>query len=471
MKHILIIGGGPGGYTAAIRGAQLGARVTLVERDLVGGTCLNRGCIPTKALYRSAEAAHILRHASALGLETGTVTVNGRVLKERCDAVVSQLRSGIEKLVADNGIDLIRGNAEFVDSKNVKVTAKDGTERNLQADVIIIATGSKPSRLGIPGEDLSGAITSDELLAMDKVPQSMVVLGGGVISVEFATIYAALGTKVSILIRKPVVLRKLDADIAKRFSISLKKKGVELINNAAIRSLEALPGGGLRVLAEGKAGEIAIEAETVLMALGRDPNTDGLALDKAGILQSKGAVCTDGALQTNIPGIYAIGDVTGGIMLAHWAAHQGVQAVEHALGKAHEDPHKGPQIVPDCTFTFPEISTAGLSEEEAREIHGEGVRTSRFPFAANGKAMTLGETEGFVKIVAAPEGTLLGVHIMGPHASDLIHEGVLAIRSAMKASDFRTIIHAHPTLSEAFHEAVLGIEQEAIHLSPVKARS
>lgn len=468
QKHILIIGGGPGGYTAAIRAAQLGAKVTLVEQDQVGGTCLNRGCIPTKALYRSAEAARTLREAAHLGLKAVETVVDGQALKQRCDTVVTQLRSGIEKLVADNGITLLRGHAAFENAGSVSVALTDGTAVSVTADAIVIATGSKPSALGIPGEDLPGVMTSDDLLALDSVPESMVVLGGGVISVEFATIYAAFGTRVSILIRKPVVLRKMDADIAKRFSTSLKKKGVELCANAAIRSIERNEAGGLRVLADGKNGEVALEAETVLMALGRDPNTDGLCLEKAGVLTRGGAVLVDGDLQTNVPGIYAIGDVLGGIMLAHWAAHQGVEAVERILGHHAADPHPGPVVVPDCTFTFPEIASAGLSEEEAREVHGEAVRTSRFLFAANGKALALGETEGFVKVVADGEGKLLGVHIMGPHASDLIHEGVLALRAGMKATDFRTVIHAHPTLSEAFHEAVLGLENEAIHLSPPK---
>lgn len=471
MKHILIIGGGPGGYTAAIRAAQLGARVTLIERDHVGGTCLNRGCIPTKTLYRSAEAAHTIHGAADLGLDATLNGIDGKALKSRCDTVVTQLRGGIEKLIADNAIHLLRGNGAFVDEKTVQVTAEDGSEQRITPDAIIIATGSKPSRLGIPGEDLPGVITSDELLAMDSIPKSMVVLGGGVISVEFATIYAALGTQVSILIRKAVVLRKLDADIAKRFSTSLRKKGVTLINNAAIQSIEQTQEGRLRVVADGKTGEVAAEAETVLMALGRDPNIEGLGLENTAVRVEKGAVPVDDNLLTNVPGIYAIGDVTGGIMLAHWAAHQGIAAVEHALGLMHEDALKGPTVVPDCTFTFPEISTVGLSEEEARAIYGEGVRTSRFQFAANGKALALGESEGFVKIVASPEGVLVGVHIMGPHASDLIHEGVLALRCGLKASDFRTVIHAHPTLSEAFHEAVLGIVNEAIHVTPPKTRA
>lgn len=466
--HILIIGGGPGGYTAAIRAAQLGANVTLIERDEIGGTCLNRGCIPTKTLYRSAEAARIIREAGTLGLETGPFGVDGAALKSRCDAVVSQLRSGIEKLVEDNGIRLIRGTASFLDSKTIRVCCPDGTAEKFTPDRIIIAAGSKPSRLGIPGEDLPGVINSDQLLSMDSVPESMVVLGGGVISVEFATIYAALGTKVDILIRKPVVLRKMDSDIAKRFSTSLKRKGVTLHGNAAIQRIEATDNGMLRVVAAGKAGDITLEARHVLMALGRDPMLEGMALECSGVTYSKKGIPVDAFLQTNVPGIYAIGDIIGDIMLAHWAAYQGTRAVEHAMDIAQHDPHPGPQVIPDCTFTFPEIASAGLSEEDAREKFGEGIKTSKFLFAANGKALALGETEGFVKVVADPEGHLIGVHIMGPHASDLIHEGVLAIRSRLKSEDFHSLIHAHPTLSEALHEAILGLSGEAIHVSPAK---
>lgn len=466
--HILIIGGGPGGYTAAIRGAQLGAKVTLVERDQVGGTCLNRGCIPTKTLYRSAEAAHILKEAASLGLEAGPLRVDGRALKDRCDTVVSQLRGGIEKLLADNSIRLIRGTGTFKDSRTVEVTLLDGSIETIRPDKIIIATGSKPSLLGIPGEDLPGVISSDQLLAMDKVPESMVVLGGGVISVEFATIYAALGTQVDILIRKPVVLRKMDSDIAKRFSSSLKRKGVNLHGNAAIQRIERTDNGLLRVVAAGKTGELTLESAYVLMALGRDPLLEGLGLDNTGMVFSEKGIPVDDTLQTSILGVYAIGDVIGDIMLAHWAAYQGTLAVEHALGIPHHDPHPGPQVVPDCTFTFPEIASAGLSEEDAREQYGDGIKTSKFLFAANGKALALGETEGFVKVVADPAGHLIGVHIMGPHASDLIHEGVLAIRQQLKATDFHTLIHAHPTLSEALHEAILGLNDEAIHVSPGK---
>lgn len=468
--HILIIGGGPGGYTAAIRAAQLGAAVTLVERDQIGGTCLNRGCIPTKTLYRSAEAARIISEAHTLGLETGPMRVDGAVLKSRCDNVVLQLRTGIEKLIADNAITLLRGNAAFLDSKTVQVSLPDGTTQDITPDRIIIATGSKPSQLGIPGEDLPGVMNSDQLLAMDSVPESMVVLGGGVISVEFATIYAALGTKVDILIRKPIVLRKMDSDIAKRFSTSLKRKGVTLHGNAAIQRIEAAEDGNLRVVAAGKDGEMTLKARHVLMAMGRDPLLTGLGLECSGVSYTEQGISVNAHLQTNIPEIYAIGDVIGGIMLAHWAAYQGTQAVEHALAMNHPDPHGGPQVVPDCTFTFPEIASAGLSEEEALEKYGEGIKTSKFLFAANGKALALGETEGFVKVVADPAGYLIGVHIMGPHASDLIHEGVLAIRTQLRAKDFHTLIHAHPTLSEALHEAILGLEGEAIHVSPPKPK-
>lgn len=465
-KHLVVIGGGPGGYTAAIRGAQLGAKVTLIEKDLVGGTCLNRGCIPTKTLYRTAEILSHLQHASTFAINASSeASVDPAALKQRCDQVSTQLREGIEQLIRANAIDYIKGSAKLLSATEVLVTLEDQSEQRLQADVTLIATGSVPAVIPIPGADLEGVITSDDLLKMDTLPKSMAIVGGGVIGVEFATIYNTFGTQVQVIEVFPNLLNTLDQDIAKRFTSSMKRKGITAHTAVSVQKIERGDDGSLTVHMDGKKGALSLQAEKVLLATGRKPYTEGLGLAEAGIEHGPRGIVVNQAYQTNLPNVYAIGDVIGGIMLAHWAAHQGLTAVEHALGA---NPHLDAPVVPGCIFTFPEIATAGMSEEAAKEAFEGRHQTSKFMFGANGKALALGEGEGFVKVVADDQGVIVGMHIMGPHASDLIHEGVIAIEQKMKATDFKPFVHAHPTLSESVYEAILGLNNEAIHMAPSK---
>lgn len=463
-QHIIVIGGGPGGYTAAIRGTQLGAQVTLIEKDLLGGTCLNRGCIPTKTLYRSAEILTNLKHAEEFAITTSEPSIDGKKLKSRCDQVATQLRSGIEQLIKANAIQLLNGSARLVDSKTVEVTSHDGNVQQVTGDFIFLATGSVPATLDFPGSDLEGILTSDDLLKMDTIPKSMAVIGDGVISVEFATIYAAFGTEVEMLIWSKNTLMFLDSDLSKRFTASLKKKNVTIRTDNLIKSAEKLPNGKLSLTMNTKTGEEIREYDYLLIAVGRVPYTEGLGLDALGINYAKSGIEVDEAYRTNISNIYAIGDCIGGNMLAHWAAHQGITAVEHALGA---NPHLEAPAIPACIFTFPEIAFVGMTEDKAKEL-GIAYKTSKFMFAANGKALSLGEGEGFVKVVAAEDDTILGLHIMGPHASDLIHEGCLAISQKMKSIDFKHAVHAHPTLSESVYEAMMALNHEAIHSMPSK---
>ena len=464
-KDIIVIGGGPGGYTAAIRGAQLGGSVCLIEKDKLGGTCLNRGCIPTKTLHRTAEVLHNFKNASEYGINAGSFEVDGVAVHKRCEDISAQLRGGIEQLVKANGIESLKGTAEFIDKNSVKVHLSDGTETIIKGKNIIIATGSVPLVPPIPGLNLPGIMTSDELLATSEIPSSMVVIGGGVIGIEFASIYSAFGCKVTIIEMLPSILATIESDITKRYASILKRKGIDVLTSTKVCSVEKNEE-GYQVICEGPKGPVTISSEKVLVAIGRKAEVSGLNLEATGVAFEKRGIKTDVHCQTNVAGIYSIGDVNGGIMLAHWAAHQGMEAAELAMGK--ESTH-GPSPVPGCIFAFPEIATVGLTEEEAGKLEG-GCKTSKFMFGANGKALAMGESEGFVKVVADIEGKILGVHIMGPHASDIIHEGAVAIGKGMKAEELRGIIHAHPTLSESLYEAISGIDGMAIHQAPARKK-
>lgn len=464
-NDILIIGGGPGGYVAAIRAAQLGAKVSLVEEREIGGTCLNRGCIPTKALYTNAELLNTLKEIDSFGIHVDNYSIDAEQVQKRKQAVVEQLVGGIEKLIKAQGIKVLRGRGKILDKNTVHVALNDGREETVSAKNIIIATGSRPSIPNIPGADLEGVITSDELLSFAEIPKRLAVAGSGVIGIEFAYIFNAMGSEVSVI--SSTLLKRVDKDITKRLPAILKKQGIKLYDE--VRAKEITKGEkGLVIRAsskkEGKE-DIQIEADYLLMASGREPVLEGLNLDTLGIGYDAKGIKVNGYYETNIPGIYAIGDVIGGIQLAHVASHEGIHAVEHIMGitsKARQE------VVPDCIFIKPQIAYAGLTEEMAKE-KGIDYKVSKFMFGANGKALAMGEPEGFVKVISSEEDNkIIGVHIMGPHASDLIHEGTLAIAHDMKVEDIKNTIHAHPTLAEAFSEAVMGLNNEAIHMMPNK---
>lgn len=466
-KKIAIIGAGPGGYVAAIRAAQLGADVTLIENVRVGGTCLNRGCIPTKTYFTNAKILSDMRRASEFGIEVDGFRMNGKALLKRKEEVVENIVGGVEKLISSyKNIELIEGKASFENANTLKVSLKNGEEKTVAADYIIIATGSSAQMTETKGVDLEGVITSDELLELDEIPETLIVVGGGVIGLEFASIYKELGSNVILLASR--ILKDGDKEIAKRLTPTLKKQGIEVYVD--IRAKEIIKENDkLKVIAKYKEKdeEITVEGNYVLIASGRAPNVEGLGLDKVGIEYSPKGIKVDENFETTVPHVYAIGDVNSrGIQLAHVASAQGEYVVERILG---ENPDINLDVYPSCVFTMTEVAQVGFTEEKLKEM-GKEYKVSKFMFSANGKAVTLGEAEGIVKIIASPDDTILGVHILGPHANDLIHEGALAIANKLDAKAITRTIHAHPTLSEAFSEATLGLDEKAIHIVPKRKK-
>jgi dihydrolipoamide dehydrogenase len=467
-KRIAIIGAGPGGYVAAIRAAQLEAQVYLIENREIGGTCLNRGCIPTKTYFRNAQILSDLRNSHEFGIKVDGFSLDGKALLERKNKVVNDLVSGIERLIGSyQNIELIQGKASFKDKNTLNVQLNGGGSKEVEADNIIIATGSFPQMTETKGIDLPGVITSDDLLELDHVPETLIVVGGGVIGLEFASIYKELGSHVILLASR--ILKDGDKEIAKRLTPMLKKQGIETYVD--IRAKEITKDGErLKVVAryKEKDEEIEVIGDYVLIASGRAPLVEGLNLEGIGVEFSGRGIKVNDSYETTVPGIYAIGDVNSkGIQLAHVASSQGEYVVETIMGHKPDLNH---EHWPACVFTMTEVAQVGFTEEQLKE-KGIDYRSSKFMFSANGKALSLGETDGIVKILASNEDNrILGVHIIGPHANDLIHEGALAISNNMDVSAIKRTIHAHPTLSEAFFEAALGLDEAAIHIAPKKKR-
>lgn len=465
MYDIVIIGGGPGGYVAAIRGAQLGASVCLIEKDRLGGTCLNYGCIPTKALYRNAEILNTLKHSEEFGINVNGYSIDIEKIHNRKQNVIDTLVSGIAQLIKANSIEYINGTASLVDNKTVNVSLEDGSTNEVKGKNIILATGSVPS---VPQVlNTHGIWTSNEILNFKKLPESLAIIGGGVIGMEFASIFNAMGTKVTVIEFLPSIISMVDGDLTKRLMPSMKKRGIDILTSTAVNSIEKTEEGYV-VNGSGKKGDIAISVDNVLIATGRRAFYDGLGVLELGIEYDKKGIKVDDDFMTSVESIYAIGDVNGKTMLAHAASWQGERAVEKIMGVSNSTHAKPP--IPSCIFIFPEIATVGISEEEAKAL-GITYKASKFMFGANGKALTLGEPEGLVKVITEnrkDKDIIVGVHIMGPHASDLIHEGALAVAGEMRIEDIIHTIHAHPTLSEAFHEASSGIINQAIHMVPSK---
>ncbi|NLN86681.1 MAG: dihydrolipoyl dehydrogenase [Syntrophomonadaceae bacterium] len=457
MKDLVIIGGGPGGYTAAIRARQLGMETVLIERDRYGGTCLNRGCIPTKAYCQNAAVLRHIRNSEEFSIEVGEVRFDMAGALQRKDSIVTRLVSGVEKLLKDHGVEKIKGQAGLVDKNTVLVDDQTITARNL-----LLATGSLPAPPSFPILDPEMVIDSDELLELAEVPENLTIIGGGVVGLEFAGIFSAFGSQVTVLESQPELLPAMDLELGKRLRVFMKRQKIAIHTGVAVERIES-PYNPWQVTAISKHGAIQVQADRVLNATGRRPCCDGLNLDRLGIVtDARGFIKVDRQMATNIEGVYAIGDVTGGAMLAHVASAEGVVAVENMAGITATVPY---HAIPACVFTSPEIASVGLSEEQARSL-GIAYRTGKFQFAANGKALALGESEGMVKVLADREDTIIGMHIIGPHASDLIMEGTLLVQNRLQVNDVTAAVHPHPTLSEAVMEAVLDIKGRAIHLSP-----
>ncbi len=456
---LTIVGAGPGGYVAAIRAAQKGAQVTVVEGAEVGGTCLNKGCIPTKTLIASAEALEHARNAGAFGIElSGDVTYSLAKIRDRKDKVVSTQAKGIRALFKSWGVSLIEGRGSLISPDVVRVVQKDGTTMDVKSDKVILATGSRPAKL--PGFPFDGesVITSDDAVLLKKIPKSLLIVGAGVIGSEFAFIYRAFGAEVTMVEMMPRALSTEDGDMADIIEREFKKSKIKLISNVKVDAIEK--GGDGMMVATLSNGQ-QIRTEMILVSIGRSMNSEGLGLESVGVKTGKRSeIIVDDKMETSVPGIFAVGDVTGKLMLAHVASHQGIIAVENALGGNETIDYT---VVPSGIFTMPEIGSVGLREHQTIE-QGMKCRIGRFPYRALGKAHAMGEITGLVKIIS-DEATdrVLGVHICGAHATDMVHEGALAMRMGATSMQLGQMIHAHPTLAEGIMEAAEDVHGMAIH--------
>ena len=467
---IIIIGAGSGGYETALLAAKRGVEVVLIEAGHVGGTCLNEGCIPTKTFCKNAEVLDGLKEAETFGVTGLSYGFDFSAVAARKNAVVEQLRGGVEGLLGHKLITLVRGKAAFKDAHTVVVTPADvdadvdaeaaAEPAEYTADYIIIATGSVSASLPIPGADLPGILTSKEILDVQEVPKSLCVIGGGVIGLEFASIFSSFGSEVTVLEYCKDILPRFDTDLAKRLKQSLGKRGINIETQAQVTCIEVLQaestevGSGEKyaVSYTRKGKEETVVADKVLMAVGRKANLKSLNLDDIGLEYTpRGIVVDDKTMQTNIPHIYAVGDINGKMMLAHAATFQGIVALDHILGVANEIDLS---VMPAAVFTSPEAASVGLTEDECKD-KGIPVKCLKSFFRANGKAVTMGETDGFCKVVVAAEpGRILGCHLYGPHASDIIQEACALISRKATLEQCQSIIHTHPTLTEVFQSAL-----------------
>ena len=442
---IIIIGAGPGGYETALLAAKRGVETILVESGSVGGTCLNEGCIPTKSFCRNAEVLDGLREASVFGVTDLSYSFDFKAVTARKNAVVEQLRGGVETLLAHKNITLVRGKASFKDQYTVTVEGQDYT-----ADYIIIATGSVSASLPIPGADLPGILTSREILDIEEVPKRLCVIGGGVIGLEFASVFRSFGSEVTVLEYCKDILPRFDTDLAKRLKQSLGKRGIDIQTQAQVTGISEKDGEyTVSYIRKGK--EDTVTADKVLMAVGRKANVDSMNLADAGIGFTPRGIVVNESMQTNVPHIYAVGDINGKMMLAHAATFQGIVALDHIMGLEN---NVDLSVMPAAVFTSPEAASVGMTEDECKEA-GIAVKCLKSFFRANGKAVTLGETDGFCKVVvAADSGQVLGCHLFGPHSSDIIQEACAMITRKAGLKEFQDVIHTHPTLTEVLQSAL-----------------
>jgi len=456
--EVAVIGGGPGGYVAAIASAQLGMKTVLIEKDSLGGTCLNRGCIPTKSLLHSAEVYTEAKESAEYGINVENVTFDYAKVAARKDAVVSRLVRGIEGLVKGNKVTLVRGNGVFKNANTIEVTGQE--PQTVTFDKAIIATGSFPAMIPIPGADLPGVMNSDGFLALKEMPKSAVIIGGGVIGIEFASVMNAFGTDVSIIEMTPEILPGMDGEIAATMRQILAKKGVRFHMGAKVTGIAK--DGTLAVSFE-KDGKVETEkGEIAILSTGRRPMTKDLGFDTIGLkMTERGFVQVDDYCQTNLPNIYAIGDVNGKAMLAHAASHQGQVAAHNCKnGNSMKADFK---VIPGCVYTAPEIAQVGLTEEKAKAA-GYTVKVGKFAASGNGKSLVMGETNGFTKIVSDEKtGEILGMQLFCAHATDMIGEGLAAIKLESTVEEIANAIHPHPTVNEMIMESAHMIEGHCAH--------
>jgi len=451
--EVAVIGGGPGGYVAAIKAAQAGKKTVIIEKDTVGGVCLNRGCIPTKALVKSVSVFDELKKAKDFGitgLEGVSLGMNMEKVQARKKMVVRRLTEGVKFLLTKNGAKIINGTASFVDAKTIKVN-----DETITADKIIIASGSVVFIPPIPVKGDAKVITSDEALNLTSVPESIVVIGGGAIGIEFAYILNRLGSNVTVIEMLETILPRVDEEIIKETAKILRGKGIDIITSAKVTGID-----GKTVSYELGGVAKTVETEMVLMAVGRAPSTEGLNIEATGVKMDRRAIAVDEHLRTSNPDIYAIGDCNGKVMLAHTASAEAIVAVDNICGK---DVAMDYSHIPQCIYITPEIASIGLTEKEAKEKYGQ-VRVGKFPLSANGKALIEDATGGFIKVIVSPDiYEILGVHIMGIHATDMIAEAGLAMNMEATAEIVGNTIHPHPSVAEIIPEAFHASIHKAIH--------
>lgn len=455
---LIVIGGGPGGYPAAIKAKQLGKSVALIEKGKLGGTCLNRGCIPSKALIGSANVWNKVKNAKEFGVEVDKVSFNYGVAAERKDRVVSDVRKGLEGLIRSNQISLFKGKGEFLSPTDVKVTGEDNAL--ISAEKIILATGSEPRHFPNFPFDHERIHDSTSMLELEKLPKSLVIIGGGVIGCEFASLHAAFGVEVTVLEMMPRILPMECQSVSNALDGAFKKKGIKTQTSVLVEKIERTKTGVKVFLAGGE----KLEADMALVSIGRQMNTSSIGLEKAGVLiNENGSIDTNEKMETNVPGIYAIGDIASRWWLAHVASHQGIVAAKNACGEKAEMHYNA---VPVVIFTEPEIGTCGLTLEQATE-QGFAAKVGAFPFQALGKSQAIGETEGFAQIVTDRHtGQILGAQVVGHDAGVLIAEMAVAIGNELTIESITETIHAHPTVTEAWLEAAMMANETPLHLPP-----
>jgi dihydrolipoamide dehydrogenase len=463
---VAVIGAGPGGYVAAIRASQLGAKVAIVEKLYLGGTCLNVGCIPSKAMLHIAEVLHNIESFEDMGINLAqppTFDMSKAVAYK--DKVVKRMVNGVGTLMKGNNVDVFDGLGTVDASRNVTVAKNDGSQEQFSADKIILATGSVPLLPPFPGIDGNNVINSDTCWNLPKTPESIICVGGGVIGVELACMFNALGSKVIIVEMLPNILAPVDDEVRRLLVRILSKRGIEIATGAKVESI-ADEGNLKKVIASTEKGEQSFTGEYVLIAVSRKANTSGLEhLMEQGLDNDRGRIRVNEKMETNLPGIYAIGDLVHGAGLAHVASMEGEVAADNALG--HET-NMDYNVVPNPIYTFPEVAFIGLTEAEAKEKYPE-ARVERFPWTAIGKAVAIGETEGFTKVILGKYDEILGAHIIGPDATNLISEYSVAMRGELTADEIIETIHPHPTLSEGLREAMLTAEGRPIHIPPKRS--
>ena len=462
MKYdIIVIGGGPGGYVTAIRASQLGFKTAVIEKESLGGVCLNWGCIPTKALLKSAQVYDYLKHVDQYGLKAESIDKDFSAVVTRSRNIANGMSKGVQFLMKKNKIDIIEGFGKVKTGKKIDVTTSNGKTTEYSADHIIIATGARSRELPNLPQDGKKVIGYRKAMTLDKQPSSMIVVGSGAIGVEFAHFYNAMGTKVTIVEYLPNLVPLEDQEVSKQFERSFKKAGIKVMTNASVESVDT-SGKNIKATVKTKKGEEILEADILLSAVGIKTNIENIGLEDVGIITDRDKILVNDWYQTNIPGYYAIGDIVPGPALAHVASAEGITCVEKIAGLHSEAIDYG--NIPGCTYASPEIASVGLTEEQAKE-QGYELKVGKFPFSASGKATAAGTPDGFVKVIFdAKYGEWLGCHMIGAGVTDMIAEAVLGRKLETTGHEVLKTIHPHPTMSEAVMEAVADAYDEVIHL-------